>query len=111
MGGRNPRKAIAVKLDISSIFDEYGYNESNGTPFMWMVCTHFQNDLTFDENWYQARLLMNFCQEICDEEITKRTRFKMGSDQTIEGNFRGLVIAGDINLPSWSSPIQYLSAK
>jgi len=96
---RNPRKVMALKLNISSLF----YDNTNETPmkFIWIVNTHLQNDPTYDENWYQVCLLDQFCDDLVNQSSSKSNK----------DNFYGLIVCGDFNLPNLSSPISYLQWK
>ena len=92
-GLRNPRKALGCKLDVSSLYNNNGITNAN--IYVWMICTHLQNDATFDEQWYQSKALRQWTMQLANNEHAHECR--------------GIFIAGDFNLPGWSTPVQHLT--
>ena len=92
-GLRNPRKALGCKLDVSSLYKNKATNAN--IYYVWMICTHLQNDATFDEQWYQSKALRQWTMQLANNAHALECR--------------GIFIAGDFNLPGWSTPVQHLT--
>ena len=95
---RLQRKIIGVKLNISQETSEKDKNDNEECDYIWVVNTHLQNDVAFDQSYYQLKHLVKFCDKIVDACMN-------------DDHFVGLIACGDFNLPSFSSAIQYLRTK
>jgi len=94
---RETLKSKAYKLDISSKYVDNDVNNNvENKDYLWCFNLHLANDFTVNQQWYQIKFLFNF---IKDEILIK---------ENDKEQFRGIVLIGDFNLPSFSTPIFFL---